>query len=261
MEEKLNAMHYYCQAPKIGTVKVFTNHRAFVDFQVQAKTVFTLWSRYKLTDETAMHQIRLSRSRGVESFVRDIQNNMNWRAALLAEAERQFVSWLFPMKPSRELLSVTQWVKLFKNSYGQQTRFPFLVLNGDSRMGKTRFAVNLFGSSRTLVVPCQGVRCPDLRAFKRDKHKAIVMDEADHSLVMGNKALFQSSLEQVTLGQSTCNGYAYQVWLYAVPIVVSCNEWMLGALEHEKAWLEKNSVVVNVTEPLWRDNYAPLGNK
>ena len=86
------------------------------------------------------------------------------------------------------------------------------------------------------------------------------MDEADYKMVIGNKALFQSGLEQVTLGQSTCNAYAYQVWLYAVPIIVSTNDWMLGAKAHERAWLEKNSVVVDCKRPLWRDEYAPLAN-
>ena len=85
-------------------------------------------------------------------------------------------------------------------------------------------------------------------------------DEAYYKMVIGNKALFQAALEQVSLGQSTCNAYSYQVWLYAVPLIVSCNEWMQGAEAHEKAWLDKNSVVVNVTEPLWRDEFAPLQN-
>ena len=164
------------------------------------------------------------------------------------------------MKPSKEMVRVTEWVRMFQGRYGQSTRFPFLVLTGESRMGKTRYAVNLFGSTRTLVVSCQGVSAPDLRKFSRAEHKAIVMGEADYKLVIGKKALFQASLEQVALGQSTCNGYAYQVWLYAVPLIVSCNEWMQGAEAHERAWLDKNSVVVNVTEPLWRDEFAPLGN-
>ena len=260
LEDRLNIMHYYCQAPKLGTVRVFTNYRAFVECPVQTKTVFSLWSRYKMEDAVAMHQIRLTRGRGTENCIRDIECNITWRRALTAEAERQFCQWLFPMKPSKEMQDVTAWVALFHGRYGQRTRFPFLVLNGESRMGKTRYAVNLFGPARTLVVPCQGAKSPDLRNFKRAEHKSIVMDEADYKMVIGNKALFQAALEQVTLGQSTCNAYAYQVWLYGVPIIVSCNDWMHGAEDHERAWLDKNSVVVNVTEPLWRDEFEPLGN-
>ena len=137
---------------------------------------------------------------------------------------------------------------------------PVLGVERRQLHGKTRYAVNLFGSSRTLVMPCQGVTAPDLRTFSRSEHKAIVMDEADYQMVIGNKALFQSGLEQVSLGQSTCNAHVFQVWLYAVPLIVSCNEWMEGADANERAWLDKNSVVVNVTEPLWRDEFAPLGD-
>ena len=152
MEEKINCMHYYCQGPKFGTVMVFTNYRAFVDCPVQMKTLFSLWSHYQMEDSVAMHQIRLARGRGTENCIRDVQSNINWRLAVQAEAERQFVQWLFPMKPSKDMVRVTEWVRMFQGRYGQSTRFPFLVLTGESRMGKTRYAVNLFGSTRTLVV-------------------------------------------------------------------------------------------------------------
>ena len=87
MEDKINCMHYYCQAPKLGTVMVFTNYRAFVDCPVQMKTVFSLWSQYKMEDSVAMHQIRLARGRGTENCIRDVQCNTKWRLAIQAEAE------------------------------------------------------------------------------------------------------------------------------------------------------------------------------
>ena len=34
-------------------------------------------------------------------------------------------------------------------------------------------------------------------------------------------------------------------------MVVSTNDWLLGAKGEEITWLEKNSVVVKVTEPMW----------
>ena len=113
-----------------------------------------------MDDTVAMHQIRLTRGRGTENCIRDVESNINWRVALQAEAERKFVQWLFLMKPSKEMVRVTEWVRMFQGRCGQMTRFPLLALSGDSRMGKTRYAVNLFGSTRTLVVPCQGVAAP-----------------------------------------------------------------------------------------------------
>ena len=64
---------------------------------------------------------------------------------------------------------------------------------------------------------------------------------------------FSTSLDQVQLAQSTCQEHAYQVFLYGVPMIVSTNEWCLGAADHEKAWLDANSVVVSVTEHLWHE--------
>ena len=102
--------------------------------------------------------------------------------------------------------------------------------------------------------------CPRHAQGQQSGTKGHRFDEADYKMVIGNKAAFQAALEQVALGQSTCNGYSYQVWLYAVPLIVSCNEWMQGAEAHEKDWHDKNSVVVNVTESLWHVEFAPLGN-
>ena len=36
-------------------------------------------------------------------------------------------------------------------------------------------------------------------------------------------------------------------------MVVSTNNWLLGATEEDAAWLRKNSVVVDVTEPMWME--------
>ena len=101
---------------------------------------------------------------------------------------------------------------------------------------------------------------PRLAQVQQSGTQGHCTDEANYKMVTGNKALFQAALEQVPLGQSTCNAYSYQVWLYAVPLIVSCNEWMQGADAHEQEWLDKISVVVNVTEPLWRDEVAPKQN-
>ena len=127
-------------------------------------------------------------------------------------------------------------------------------------MGKTRYAVALYGKNKTLVLSCQGVRSPKLKEFRRHKHSC-VFDEADHAMVFGNKQIFQAGLDDITLGQSTCNEHAYRVWLYAVPLIVSTNDWLLGASEEQIAWLSQNSVVLNVTEPMWLEtDLLRIGN-
>ena len=82
--------------------------------------------------------------------------------------------------------------------------------------------------------------------------------EAHHRMVFSNKQLFQAGLDEITLSQSNCQEHAYAVWMYGAPLIVSTNEWMLGAEPHEKAWLNANSRVVKVDSHLWVDQMEAL---
>jgi hypothetical protein len=149
------------------------------------------------------------------------------------------------------------WMQLFNNDSSVRTRFPFLVLNGPSRMGKTRYATQLFGITKTLVLSCQGVLAPNLKPFRRHEHSCIVFDEGSHDMVFRNKQVFQAGVDVVMLGQSNCNEHAYACWLYGIPLVVSTNDWLIGASDDQAAWLNANSVVIQVTEPMWLET-API---
>lgn len=250
--------HYYAQSPKIGSVFVFTNYPCFKECPVEQPYVFGLWKRYKMEDEIAQQEIVRARGRGTKGFLQEIDFNRRWRQAQMSKAERRFMEWSIPLKPSKAFKVVIDWMKLFGEEYGRATRFPFLVLNGNSRMGKTRYAAQLWGPEHTLVLSCQGVLQPNLKDFNRSI-KCIVYDEANHAMVFANKQVFQAGLDEVMLGQSACNEQAYCCWLYAVPMVVSTNNWLLNAKEEEMDWLVKNSVVVDVTEPMWlADKLLPL---
>ena len=244
--------HYYAQSPKIGSIFVFTNYPCFKECPVEQAYVFGLWKRYKMEDDIAQQEIIRARGRGTKGYLQEIDFNRRWRQAQLDKAERLLIEWTLPLRPSKCFKAVIEWMKLFSEEYGRATRFPFLVLNGESRLGKTRYAVQLWGKAQTLVVSCQGVLKPNLKDFTRTT-RCIVYDEASHDMVVANKQVFQAGLDEVMLGQSACNEHAYSVWLYAVPMVVSTNNWLLGATEEDAAWLRKNSVVVDVTEPRWME--------
>lgn len=195
---------------------------------------------------------RKARGRGARGYVNEVEMHMAWQAEKRDASMRALVVSLIPLKPSRVVPEVLNWMQSFQEQWGKSTRFPFLVLDGPSQFGKTMFAKSLFGPERTLVLSCQGVAQPNVKGFDRGKHAAIVMDEADHLMVFNNKQLFQSGLDAIMLAQSTCQGHAYSVWLYAVPIIVSTNDWRRTATPEQKAWLDANSVVVAVQEPLWQ---------
>ena len=51
-----------------------------------------------------------------------------------------------------------------------------MVLHGRSRTGKSRWARSIFGEDQTLVIDCQHAAHPDLREFRRQKHKVLLLD-------------------------------------------------------------------------------------
>ena len=75
-----------------------------------------------------------------------------------------------------------------------------------------------------------------------------------------NKVLFQASIEGVECGQSRTSIYSYWRFLYAIPLIISTNEWVDSFRqdqleEHAKAvdWLLKNQALVVVDRPVWQE--------
>ena len=255
--KSVNTVHYYCQAPKIGSVFVRTNYERFTRFPVEGGAIYALWRLYKMTDASAIREITLSRCRGAAGYIRDINANTNWRRNHQEKVEQAWLQMRVPLKASKMYPAIFAWMQLFNNDSLVRTRFPFLVLNGPSHMGKTRYASQLFGIAKTLVLSCQGVLAPNLKPFRRHEHSCIVFDEGSHDMVFRNKQVFQAGVDVVMLGQSNCNEHAYACWLYGIPLVVSTNDWLVGASVDQAAWLNANSVVIQVTEPMWLES-API---
>lgn len=258
LHKALSNAHYYVQAPKYGTAFTFTNHAAFKSLLVEPGFVYELWRKRKLSHETCIDQLMMSRGRGVRGYVADVEYFLKWERARAQAAQKQVLEALIQWKPNKELVVVMQWVEMHRTKFGTATRFPFLVLNGPSRFGKTSYAKNLFGPDVTLVLSCQGALHPALDRLE-PHHRCVVCDEANHEMVCRNKQVFQAGLDQVQLGQSQCNQHAYSVFMYAMPIIVCTNDWLVGATKDQADWCHANSVLVNVNEPMWRDE-LPLAD-
>ena len=102
-------------------------------------------------------------------------------------------------------------------NYGVKHRYKALGLFGSSETGKSNKALSLFGRKATLKVSCQGLGAgviPSISRFDRRVHEAILWDEIRPDQVLGAKEVFQSAPWVVSLGQSNCNQFAYDVWLY-----------------------------------------------
>ena len=73
-------------------------------------------------------------------------------------------------------------------------------------------------------------------------------------MVIACKRLFQAPAALVQMAASNTNCFGYSVCLHGVLLVVCSNKWTKELEElaaEDRAWLELNSVYVQVREPLW----------
>ena len=251
--------HLYCQISKIGSMTGDSNFRKYIHFPVNQKWITGLWQQRKMTHKSAREEIIGARGHTL-SYLREIDfierterkvKETKLREHVQAEIARNFKS--FKVLPAVESWKLQYKPKEEGGILNVEPRFKFLVLNGPSCFGKTQFSKSLFGTTSTLVLSCQGVKSPCLRDFNREIHSAILFDEISSEIIAANKLVFQASVDGVELGQSQCNEHVYHVWLYGIPLIVSCNDWMasLPSASEEAKWLRTNAIVVEVVEPLW----------
>ena len=97
----LDAGHYYCQAPKIGSVHVATNYVAFRDFTVELQTIFHLWRRHKLESAVPKSELMTARGRGTRNYLAEIDHHEAWQQARRDAAVKALMETCMPWKPSR----------------------------------------------------------------------------------------------------------------------------------------------------------------
>jgi hypothetical protein len=180
------------------------------------------------------------------------------KACSNAEADVRNVEFIIPrhreMQQQREQLEVERCIRASqrgfrvipevetrKQQYDQVSpRCKFLVLDGPSRMGKTRYTLSFVNEEAVLS--------------RRDEHQVILFDEAHASMVVRCKKLFQASSDVVQMATSATNMRSYQVWAHRVRMVVATNRWRheLHLLEEaDRLWLMASSVDVVVDTPLF----------
>ena len=198
------------------------------DFEVPLTRIHSSWQRGKMSTENAKAEILRSRAVGSEKMLRVIE--FHEKASKDAETKNMSNHVLAKLKCKqkrfRQDRTVDEWARQFVNVYTNPLhRYNSLLLRGESRAGKTAFAVSLFGFERTLVVNCQGCSpdLPSIEAFDQSRHVAIVWDEIDEQQVLHNKQVFQAPAHVVTLGQSKCNQFAYSKLLHGVAMVLCSN--------------------------------------
>ena len=250
------ALHglWYVSVYKKGTIVAETNLEAWRGYTPKVTWLQGLWKDGKVTHD--QYLVLSGRFRvGHAQRKRDAEEVLaTEKATAMAQSKAEALELVLAkrkeFKPRPR--SIIAWL-LTHDSV--DWRYSMLVLVGGSKVGKTELAKSFKGPVNTLVVDCQHALHPDLRAFVREKHQAVVLDDiAGTSFVLSNKKLLQAHIDGATLGQSPTQHYVYEVFLWRIPIIVTTNRWSTEDLDAaDKDWLAQNCVVEAVVERVWAE--------
>jgi len=243
---------FYVTVPKIGRILGCSTKSPFEDYIVLDRWITTLFVLGKITSATA-RELYLRVVTGARHNLATLDFVTTEAQQMRETAERLQIETRLrsSQRPFRVLPQVEQWKEQYEHD---RDRYKFLVLDGPSQMGKTRFAASLTGPHKFLCLDCCSAVVPDLRGFSRSQHNLILFDEIHTATVLACKKLFQASIDVVSLGSSPTNNLLYNVWCHRVRMICASNCWSteLDACEpSDRAWLQANSVLVYVAEPLW----------
>ena len=243
---------YCCLKDKKGTVLAAATKQPFTGFLVNPQWILSLVQAHKL-DVAPAHDLLVKCVNG-SRHIKDLlayDQEMEKLAVkqAVAEAEQLLKGTL---KEQKKYPKVEAFLNQFKKP---RHRYRFLVLAGPSRVGKTAFARSLCGPGmETLEVNCGSGAEPDLKAYRFRRHEVVLFDEIEAERVAAQRKLFQAQATPVQLACSATNCYSYEVFVWRKKLVLASNNWhsslsMLPAAD--RAWVEANSIVLDVHEPMW----------
>ena len=253
---RCNEAHYYLQFEKVGLLHQQSNFLKFVDFPVPARWIMSQYKQRKMSAETATIEIIACRDRcrgsiGELDFQIAKQVELtNERREKVAKSQMKQAMRPFIKMPS----AITEWLGQYNRPEGHTLfRYKPLVLDGETRFGKTSWALSFFGPESTLQVNCQNITAPNLLSWRRqsDQYSAILFDEGSWKLIFENKMLFQAGPASVDLGQSATNCNAYKVFVFAVPMIICSNQFWKDIDDAGKQYLASNIIYLPVTSPCY----------
>ena len=160
----------------------------------------------------------------------------------------------------REIPAVVEWQQQYS---AIKSRYQFLVLDGPSGTGKTRYAHSLapHPAWRTsYLADCSGGDL-DLRRFNIDEHRMQILQGMDPVAAISVKKVVQAGKDPCVLGASPIKLAGYTVCTFNVMIVIVSNRWQdtLQLLDQvDRDWVTKNSVVIDMKQTL--DHVVVLRN-
>ena len=158
-------------------------------------------------------------------------------------------------KPWKDLPEVRQFEAQFAPGVKLKRR-KTLVLDGKSECGKSEFALSMVPEGRAVEINCANCTTePPLQGmYQPTEHDLILCDEMSVKLLINNKRLFQGPPAKVVLGSSQTNKFTYQAFVFRKRFVICSNKWkqqLKKVSKQDRAWVKKNTIYINVKEPLW----------
>ena len=244
-----NRAHFYCYAPKLGTLFTTTNWWPWRDYRVLGKWLDDLWTDGKLSHgdyKTLSLRVR----KGHAARKRDLE------AVLADEREREVDEQIVRVNgclqqlllPSRDFPQVEQWETSFLYL---DCRWKVLALCADSAAGKSTFAEARF--DKPFVITVEDATNLDLKGFDARQYDGIVLDNVNSWAQLRSwRAILQARNAKSKGGQSGTNIYAYVQYLFGVPIIATVDldapDSYLVEEGHPDAsrWLLKNCEIVRL---------------
>jgi hypothetical protein len=243
---------FFLEIVELSCVIVQLRWACSQDFAVAPAWILDQWQSGKIDHEMAIEELVRSRGRGLLNGIALVDGVRARQKVLDQKMEIHDVQQtLFNnMNPFRGHIVIDNWITQYHaEKYKKSSRFRSLLMTGGTQTGKSWKALSLWGVGRTLKVNCQGLAphtLPSIAEFDRSKHCAILFDEIRTDQVLGNKEVFQAGAFTVSLAQSNCNVFCYQLWLYQVAFILCSNAFPMsnadGAklTDEEGDWLRSN---------------------
>ncbi len=183
---------FYCQVPKIGQISCAGNLEPFTHYSVRDAWVSALYTSKKITADVAENMCLLC-LKDAERNIRQLKYVEKQRLVMEQRVRRSQCEQdiLASQVPFNIFPEVVAWQKQYEVI---RSRHQFLVLDGPSGTGKTRFAYSLGPSGdpqQAFFADCSG-GLPDLREFRHSEHKLLLLDELSPATAISLKKLLQA---------------------------------------------------------------------
>ena len=227
------------------------------DFPISLNIIWNQWKTRKMTDADCERDLVMCRDRGAPAALQCLDQIRKRQRAIDISGEVVRVQKLLDERnnPFHDHEDIDKFLLTHSQStYGVEARFPFLAFVGDSLQGKTQKAMSLYGTEKTKKLscgPCPRGVLPSLGDVDSKELMAIVFDEIRTDQVLTFRELFQANQYVQQLGTSSCNPYAYSVWVYHMAMILCTNDFDVddeSLSEADRKWLKRNGIIVKIPD-------------